>query len=155
MVLRTIEKWIERREPHYICVTGVHGVMESQRDAEVRRIHNAAGLVTPDGMPQVWLSRLLGFRHVAQVCGSDLMLAVCEHSVTRGYRHFFYGGGPGGAEKLAAQLQARFPGLQVVGIDSPPFRPLTPSEDQAAVERINAARPDVVWVGLSTPKQER
>jgi N-acetylglucosaminyldiphosphoundecaprenol N-acetyl-beta-D-mannosaminyltransferase len=155
MALSTIEKWIERREPYYICVTGVHGVMESQSDAEVRRIHNAAGLVTPDGMPLVWLSRLLGFRHVAQVCGSDLMLAVCERSVTRGYRHFFYGGAPGVAEKLAARLQSRFPGLQVVGIDSPPFRPLTPREDQTVVERMNAARPDVVWVGLSTPKQER
>jgi len=155
MALHAIEGWIARREPHYICITGVHGVMESQRDEALRRIHNAAGLVTPDGMPLVWLSRLLGFHHVARVCGADLMLAVCERSVTRGYRHGFYGGAPGVAETLAARLQSRFPGLQVVGIDSPPFRPLTPSEDQAAVERMNAARPDVVWVGLSTPKQER
>ena len=157
MALHAIEGWIVRREPHYICVTGVHGVMESQQDAELLHIHNTAGLVTPDGMPLVWLSRLMGFRDVEQVCGSDLMLAVCDRSVTvtRGYRHFFYGGAPGVAEKLVARLLSRFPGLQVVGIDSPPFRPLTPSEDQAAVERMNAAQPDVVWVGLSTPKQER
>jgi N-acetylglucosaminyldiphosphoundecaprenol N-acetyl-beta-D-mannosaminyltransferase len=155
MALRTIDAWIAHREAQYICVTGVHGVMESQRDADLRRIHNAAGLVTPDGMPLVWLSRLLGFRHVTQVCGAELMRAVCAHSVTRGYRHFFYGGAPGVADTLAARLQAQFPGLQVVGVDCPPFRPLTPSEDQAAVARIQAARPDIVWVGLSTPKQER
>jgi N-acetylglucosaminyldiphosphoundecaprenol N-acetyl-beta-D-mannosaminyltransferase len=155
MALCTIDAWIAHGASHYICVTGVHGVMESQHDADVHRIHDAAGLVTPDGMPLVWLSRLLGFRHVTQVCGADLMLAVCERSVTRGYRHFFYGGAPGVAEKLAARLQSRFPGLQVVGLDAPPYRPLTPSEDQAAVARMNAARPDIVWVGLSTPKQER
>src|SRR5215831_11492502 len=92
IALRTIEKWIARREPHYVCVTPVHAVMESQRDEELRRIHNAAGLVTPDGMPLVWLSRLMGFPHVERVYGPDLMLALCEHSARRGYRQFFYGG---------------------------------------------------------------
>ena len=155
MALRAIEDWISRRESQYICVTGVHGVMESQRDEGLRRIHNAAGLVTPDGMPLVWLSRLMGFRHVERVYGPDLMLAVCERSVRRGYCHFFYGGAPGVAEKLAVQLQSRFPGLKVVGTCSPTFRPLAPEEDRALVERINTVQPDIVWVGLSTPKQER
>jgi exopolysaccharide biosynthesis WecB/TagA/CpsF family protein len=155
MTLRAIEGWIARREPHYICVTTVHGVMESQRDENLRRIHNAAGLVTPDGMPLVWLSRLMGFRHVERVYGPDLMLALCERSTAKGYRQFFYGGGPGVAEKLAVRLQSRFPGLKVAGTCSPPFRPLTAEEDRAVVERINAAQPDIVWVGISTPKQER
>ena len=75
----------------------------------VRRIHNAAGLVTPDGMPLVWLSRLMGFSHVERVYGPDLMLALCARSVTQGYRHFFYGGAPGVAEELARRLQSRFP----------------------------------------------
>jgi N-acetylglucosaminyldiphosphoundecaprenol N-acetyl-beta-D-mannosaminyltransferase len=154
MALCTIEGWIERRESYYICVTGVHGVMESQRDAEVRRIHNSAGLVTPDGMPLVWLSRLMGFRHVARVYGPDLLLAGCERSVKRGYRHFFYGGDSGVAEKLAVRLQCRLPGLQLAGTYSPPFRPLTAEEDRVVVERINAAQADIVWVGISTPKQE-
>src|ERR1044071_2676970 len=83
MALHTIEEWIAQREPHYVCVTGVHGVMESQRDEELRRIHNNAGLVTPDGMPLVWLSRLMGFHEVERVYGPDLMLAVCEHSARR------------------------------------------------------------------------
>jgi N-acetylglucosaminyldiphosphoundecaprenol N-acetyl-beta-D-mannosaminyltransferase len=112
-------------------------------------------LVTPDGMPLVWLSRLMGFRDVERVYGPDLMLAVCERSTARGYRHFFYGGAPGVAEKLVVRLQSRFPGLQVAGIDSPPFRHLTLQEDRAVVEHINTARPDIVWVGIGTPKQER
>jgi len=155
MALEIIEGWIARREPHYVCVTGVHGVMESQRDRQLRRIHNQAGLVTPDGMPLVWLSWLKGHRHVDRVYGPDLMLAFCERSVTRGYRHFFYGGAEGVPEQLAANLRRRFPGLKVVGIYSPPFRPLTPEEDEQVVQMINQAAPDIVWVGLSTPKQER
>ncbi len=155
LVLETIEGWIARREPHYTCVTGVHGVMESQRDDDLRRIHNQAGLVTPDGMPLVWLSKLKGFHHVERVYGPDLMLALCKRSVKLGYRHFFYGGATGVPEQLAVNLQQRFPGLQVVGTLSPPFRPLTPEEDQEVVRIINEANPDIVWVGLSTPKQER
>jgi len=155
MALEIIEGWIERREPHYVCVTGVHGVMESQRDEELRRIHNRAGLVTPDGMPLVWLSRLQGFHHVERVYGPDLMLALCERSVAKGYRHFFYGGAEGVPDQLASVFQKRFPGLQVAGTFSPPFRPLTADEDDRIVQMINAAAPDIVWVGLSTPKQER
>jgi N-acetylglucosaminyldiphosphoundecaprenol N-acetyl-beta-D-mannosaminyltransferase len=155
MAVHTIEEWILRREPHYVCVTGVHGVMESQRDAALLQIHNAAGLVTPDGMPLVWLSRVMGFRQVERVYGPDLMLAVCERSATQGYRQFFYGGAPGVAEKLASRLQSRFPGLQVSGLYSPPFRALSPEEDEVVVKRINALQPDIVWVGMSTPKQER
>jgi N-acetylglucosaminyldiphosphoundecaprenol N-acetyl-beta-D-mannosaminyltransferase len=83
------------------------------------------------------------------------MLAVCQASLQKGYRHFFYGGNEGVPELLRDKLQEKFPGLQVVGTYSPPFRPLTPEEDAAIVARINAARPDIVWVGLSTPKQER
>ncbi|WP_376791088.1 WecB/TagA/CpsF family glycosyltransferase [Thermoflexus sp.] len=154
MALEIIEGWIARRELHYICVTGVHGVMESQRDEALRQIHNQAGLVTPDGMPLVWLSRLKGFRHVDRVYGPDLMLALCERSIARGYRHFFYGGAKGVPERLSEVLQKRFPGLQVAGTYSPPFRPLTPEEDERVVRMINAANPDIVWVGLSTPKQE-
>jgi N-acetylglucosaminyldiphosphoundecaprenol N-acetyl-beta-D-mannosaminyltransferase len=155
IAVRTIEDWIVRREAHYVCVTGVHGVMECYRDKSLRYIHNAAGLVTPDGMPLVWLSRLMGFRHVERVYGPDLMLTVCDRSAKQGYRQFFYGGASGVPEKLATRLQSRFPGLQICGIYSPPFRPLSPAEDKAVVEHINAANPDVLWVGMSTPKQER
>ncbi len=152
--LDKIEEWTALRQCHYVCITGVHGVMESQRDGILRQIHNTAGLVTPDGMPLVWLSRFKGFRHVQRVYGPDLMLAFCERSAAKGYRHYLYGGAEGVTEQLAVSLQRRFPGLQIVGTYSPPFRPLSKEEDDQVVHRINAANPDIVWVGLSTPKQE-
>jgi N-acetylglucosaminyldiphosphoundecaprenol N-acetyl-beta-D-mannosaminyltransferase len=153
--LDTIEAWIATGEKNYVCVTGVHGVMESQRDEELRRIHNAAGMVTPDGMPLVWISRLRGYRHVDRVYGPDLLLELCACSVTRGYRNYFYGGGAGVPDLLAERLREKFPGLEVVGVFSPPFRELTLDEDGDVVQAINRARPDIVWIGLSTPKQER
>jgi len=155
LALATIDEWIHTGERQYVCVTGVHGVMESQRDPNVKHIHNQAGLVTPDGMPLVWLSRLKGLSHVERVYGPDFMLAFCEHSVAKGYRHFLYGGGDKVAGKLQRALETRFPGIKIVGTHTPPFRNLTPEEDVEVVEIINQAEPDVVWVGLSTPKQER
>ena len=151
----TLEAWIRQRTPSYVCITGVHGVMESQRDPALKAIHNAAGMVTPDGMPLVWMSRRLGFPQVQRVYGPDLMRAMVALSAERGYRNFLYGGAPGVADRLAAVLTRSHPGLQVVGTICPPFRPLTPEEDAEVVEDINATRPDIVWVGLSTPKQER
>lgn len=155
LAIREIDRLIAARERSYICVTGAHGVMECQRDERLREIHNGAGLVTPDGMPLVWLSRWHGARHVSRVYGPDLMLAFCEHSQTSGCRHFFFGGAKGIPERLVERLRTLFPGLIVAGICSPPFRDLTDEEDRAMIKRINAARPDIVWVGLSTPKQER
>jgi N-acetylglucosaminyldiphosphoundecaprenol N-acetyl-beta-D-mannosaminyltransferase len=150
-----ITRWVNNRESHYVCVTGVHGVMEARRDPELRRIHNASGLTTPDGMPMVWAGHRAGAAHMRRVYGPDLMLAVCEVAAERGWSSFFYGGGPGVPELLAERLSVRFSGLRVVGTCSPPFRPLTPDEDQMVVAQINHSAPDLVWVGLSTPKQER
>lgn len=155
MALNTIEGWIADRCPHYVCVTGVHGVMESQHDSGLKDIHNRAGLVTPDGMPLVWLSRLAGFGHVSRVYGPDLFLEVAARSLATGYRHFYYGGGPEVAALLKSRMIRRFPGLQVVGTYTPPFRPLTTQEEEELVRRIDASGADIVWVGLSTPKQER
>jgi N-acetylglucosaminyldiphosphoundecaprenol N-acetyl-beta-D-mannosaminyltransferase len=149
-----IGRWIEQREQHYVCVTGVHGVMESQADAELLAIHNRSGLTTPDGMPMVWAGRWAGLP-IQRVYGPDLMLALCERAVESGWTSFFYGGAEGVPERLAHELTTRFPGLRVAGTYSPPFRPLNPAEDIEVVERINAAAPDLVYVGLSTPKQER
>jgi len=155
MAVETISQWVANETPHYVCVTNVHGVMECQRDAELKRIHNSSGMTTPDGMPLVWLSRLHGHRHVSRVYGPDLLMAVCEQSVHTGYRHFFYGGRAGVPEKLAEVLQKRFPGLVVVGTYSPPFRSLTVDEEEKIIKLINDTEPDIVWVGLGAPKQER
>jgi N-acetylglucosaminyldiphosphoundecaprenol N-acetyl-beta-D-mannosaminyltransferase len=150
-----IERWIAHGEARYVCVSGMHGVMECQRDEQLRRIHNSAGLVTTDGMSLVWLCKLKGRTSVERVYGPDLMLALCARSPARGYRHFFYGASPGVLEALTARLTSQYPGLDVVGTCSPPFRALTPREDVEIVDHITRACPDVVWVGLSTPKQER
>jgi N-acetylglucosaminyldiphosphoundecaprenol N-acetyl-beta-D-mannosaminyltransferase len=153
--MESVEGWIIRGEHNYICVTPAHGVMDCQRDPELKRIFNHSGLTTPDGMSIVWLLKWKGYRHVERVYGPDLLLALCERSLETGWRHFFYGGAPGVAERLSARLVARFPRLQVAGAYAPPFRPITEDEDRAITNSINAADPDIVWVGLSTPKQER
>jgi N-acetylglucosaminyldiphosphoundecaprenol N-acetyl-beta-D-mannosaminyltransferase len=155
MALETIDQWIVLKKPQYVCVTGVHGLVESYRDENLRTIHNEAGMVTPDGMPLVWISRAMGQKHVARVYGPDLMLATCKRSVSVGYRHFLYGGTPDVVEKLERRLVESYPGLQVVGRMCPPFRPLTEAEDRGVLRAIGDAKPHIVWVGLSTPKQER
>jgi N-acetylglucosaminyldiphosphoundecaprenol N-acetyl-beta-D-mannosaminyltransferase len=155
LTLLVIDDWIRRRTPHYVTVTGVHGVMESQADEALRQIHNDAGMVTPDGMPMVWLGKLAGYKSMDRVYGPDLMLAVCRTSQETGYRHFLYGGADGVPELLKEKLAQRFPGLDIVGTYSPPFRPLTEQEDADVVRMINESNADIVWVGLSTPKQER
>ena len=153
--IETLAGWIASGEPHYVCVTGVHGVMESQGDEELRRIHNRSGMTVPDGMPMVWAGHAAGAPWMERVYGPDLMLAVCEAGLEPGWKHYFYGGGDGVAETLSDQLSARFPELRVVGLHTPPFRPLTSEESDRDCDEINDSGADIVWVGLSTPKQER
>jgi N-acetylglucosaminyldiphosphoundecaprenol N-acetyl-beta-D-mannosaminyltransferase len=152
--LAQIDRWIAGGEAHYVNVCTVHTVMECQRSESLRVLVNASGLATPDGMPLVWLGRLHGFATAGRVYGPDLMLAVCEQTQATGRRHFFYGGAPGVADRLAAKLQARFPGLVIAGTHTPPLRPADVPEESAVLDAINAAAPDIVWVGLGTPKQD-
>ncbi|MGW3742113.1 WecB/TagA/CpsF family glycosyltransferase [Streptomyces sp. NPDC005146] len=149
-----IAHWIETGERTYVCVTGVHGVMEAQRDPELRRIHNTSGLTVPDGMPMVWAGHRAGAFWMRRVYGPDLMLAVLERAAEQGWSSFLYGGAAGVPELLGERLVGRFPGLKIAGAYSPPYRPLTVEESEAVVARINASGADLVWVGLSTPKQE-
>ncbi len=150
-----IDRWIQTRSRRYVCVRDVHGVMECQRDPMLMNIHNNSGLTVPDGMPLVWISKMRGHRNVTRVYGPDLLLAVCSLGRVRDYRHYFYGGKEGIPELLAENLKRRFPGMSVVGCCSPPFRVMTEAEDIKVVTAINSSKADIVWVGLSTPKQER
>jgi N-acetylglucosaminyldiphosphoundecaprenol N-acetyl-beta-D-mannosaminyltransferase len=149
------DRWIARGDPGYVCVTGVHGVMEAQPDIELRRILNGAFMNTPDGMPMSWVGRLQGHRSMDRVYGPDFMSAMCRLSVERGYRNFLYGGQPGVAGALRTALRKKFPGLNVVGTYTPPFRKLTFHEEAEVLQHVNEASPHILWVGLSTPKQER
>ncbi|MBX6388517.1 MAG: WecB/TagA/CpsF family glycosyltransferase [Frankia sp.] len=150
-----IGDWIARRERKYVCATGVHGVMESQRDPALREIHNRSGLTAPDGMPLVWCARYARMTQTGHVRGPDLMLDVLAAAEKKGWTSYFYGGREGVPELLVNRLRETMPNLAVVGTHSPPFRPLTEAEDEAIVAEINSLAPDLVWVGLSTPKQER
>lgn len=139
----------------YICVTGMHGIMEAQLDAGFRAIQNSSFLTIPDGIPTVWIGRSTGHTNMKQVRGADFMLEVCKASADAGVRHFLYGGKPGVAPLLRDILTRRFPGLQIVGTYTPPFRPLTEEEETDLKRVLEEARADVLWCGISTPKQER
>jgi N-acetylglucosaminyldiphosphoundecaprenol N-acetyl-beta-D-mannosaminyltransferase len=139
----------------YICVTGVHGIMEAQSDKRFRAILNASFLTTPDGMPTVWVGQLQGLTHMSRVSGPEYMLEMCRLSVERGYKHFLYGGKPGVADDLKRSLSERFPGLRITGAYTPPFRPLTAKEEIELERQVREAQADILWCGISTPKQER
>lgn len=139
----------------YVTVTGVHGVMESQRDSTLKHVHNTSFLTTPDGMPMVWLGRWNGFSNIARVYGPDLMLGVAEASADLGLKHFFFGGKEGIAQELSGRLQKWFPGLIAAGAQTPPFRDLDVDELAELVQELNRVQPHFLWVGLSTPKQEK
>lgn len=139
----------------YVTVTGVHGVVESLDDPELKKIHNQSFISTPDGIPMVWASRWQGFHPIEQTCGPDFMPAVMKHSAPTGERHFLWGGGPGVVDTLKQKLESKYPGVQIVGTVSPPFRPLNEQEEEELVREIEDKRPHFFWVGLSTPKQER
>ena len=139
--IATLEGWIEEGLREYVCVTSVHGVMECRRDPSLRKIHNEAGMVTPDGSPLVYFLRLIGKKRTQRVTGSDLMREMMAISAMRGYRNYFYGGDIGVAEKLRETLVRSVPGLQVAGTFCPPFRAMSREEDLAVVDMINAARP--------------
>lgn len=152
-VILRMERWIEERGAgHYIAVTGMHGVMEAQQNPSFKDVLNAADLVVPDGMPLVWLARRHGYPLARRVYGPDLMQAFCGKTGGR-YRHFFYGGAPRVPDRLIQVLAQRF-GIGIAGAYSPPFRPLREEEEEEIVALIHRAAPDILWVGLSTPKQE-
>ncbi len=152
--VEAILSWCAAGRSAYICIRDVHGIMRAQNDLALREIHNQAGLVTPDGMPLVWVTRLRGYKGGGRVAGSDLVESLCEVSPAAGLRHYFYGAKPGVAERMATALQVRYPGLSVVGASTPPFGDVSADEDARLTAAIASARPDVIWVGLSTPKQE-
>ncbi|MEQ1842619.1 MAG: WecB/TagA/CpsF family glycosyltransferase, partial [Verrucomicrobiales bacterium] len=148
-----ILEWANDKVGRFVCIRDVHGVMRAQDDPDLMQIHQDAALVTPDGMPIVMLGKLKG-RPVSRVCGPDLMPHVIDQGRKRGLSHYFFGGGEGIAQELVDSLQERFPGVNIAGWETPPFRPLSDEETDDILQRIEESGADIVWVGLSTPKQE-
>jgi N-acetylglucosaminyldiphosphoundecaprenol N-acetyl-beta-D-mannosaminyltransferase len=149
-----IEGRIAGKEKTYICVAPVSTVVDCQKDTEYRGIINGAGMTTPDGMPLVWLGRLKGEPTIERTYGPDLMLAMCALSEAKGYKHYFYGGTEKTDQLLILKLRQQFPGLNIGGYFAPPFRAVGEVEDESVLRQINEANPDIVWVGLGSPKQD-
>lgn len=154
-VLETIGRWKSGGERHYITLTNPHSVLLCHRNKRMKRATARAGLTLPDGTGIILAARLLGYPHSGRLDGPSLMLHICDLGRKYGYRHFFYGGVENVADRLAERLCKLYPGLKVAGTYCPPFRPVTDEEDQHAVQMINETRPDIVWIGLGAPKQER
>jgi N-acetylglucosaminyldiphosphoundecaprenol N-acetyl-beta-D-mannosaminyltransferase len=150
-----VREELDKRRSGYVCLIGVHGIMEALRDTGLAQVYAHATLMVPDGAPTVWVGRMQGFGNMERVAGPDLMLEIFGHEQFAQCRHFLYGGKDGVAEELREKLSARFPWAQIVGTYTPPFRELTLSEEESLAARIQELKPDMIWVGISTPKQER
>ena len=151
--LATFERWIKEKSQRYVCVANVHTLMMGTEDPAFQKVTNDADMVTPDGQPLRWVANLRGAKLKDRVYGPTLMEKTCQR-FQKGYSHFFYGAGVGVPETLKEVLTCRFPKLSVTGTYSPPFRRLTPNEDEQITNKINTVNPDFLWVGLGAPKQE-
>lgn len=149
-----LRQWISDKTNNYVCVTPAHALMECHRDNQIRNVYNHAGLVTPDGMAVVWILKLLKHRDVGRVYGPDLMNELCRISLQTGYKHFFYGNTGAVLSDLKEKLEEKYPGIQIAGSISPPFRELTNQEDEEICKQISESGADILWVGLGSPKQE-
>ena len=150
-----LEGRIRERRKGYVCLAGVHGIMEAQRSRHLESIFAKATLVAPDGMPIVWLSHLQGFAATQRVFGPDLMADIMGKVQFRNCVHFLCGGEDGVADKLRDEMLRRFPWIKIAGTYSPPFRPMTNAEEQTFIANVHTSQPDIIWVGISTPKQEK
>lgn len=152
--LAQLNAWAPNHESRYVCICNVHSVVTASQDAEFGRVVNGADMATPDGAPLAWMLRWLGHENQQRINGPDLMWKYCEQAQSRAESVFFYGSAQATLDILQTKLLAAFPNLKIAGAFSPPFRTLTPEEDEAVVAKINASGAGVVWVSLGCPKQE-
>ncbi len=145
---------LEELRGDYVCVANVHTTVMSYRDGNYNKVQNSGAMCLPDGKPLSIVCRRRGFYDAKRVPGPDLMPKIFEASRERGFRHYFYGGSKETLDKLKSKLKKQYPWLNIVGMYSPPYRPLTAGEDEQAIKKINEARPDFIWVALGAPKQE-
>jgi N-acetylglucosaminyldiphosphoundecaprenol N-acetyl-beta-D-mannosaminyltransferase len=155
LTLKRISGELEGRRKGYICMAGVHGIMEAHRNAELAAIYAGSSITVPDGTPTVWVGRWEGHKAMQRVAGPDLMLEVFRRKQFAAYTHFLYGGEEHVAEELRERFTQRFPWARIVGTYTPPFRDLNAEEEESLIARIRELKPDIIWVGISTPRQER
>lgn len=153
-IIIIIDTWIKQNAHTYICATNIHGLTEAQHDKRVFRAHQQAGLLVPDGMPLVWVGRIFGHPNTQRMYGPDIFLAVCQLAERHKYRVFLYGTTHDTLIKLMARLKQLYPKLFIVGAHAPPFISLPWQEKKRVITKINAVHPHIIFVGISTPKQE-
>jgi N-acetylglucosaminyldiphosphoundecaprenol N-acetyl-beta-D-mannosaminyltransferase len=151
---QTIGQWIRSKQKTYVCVAPVSTIVDCQSDPQYRAIVNNAGMITPDGMPLVWLGKMKGKKIIERTYGPDLLLSLCQESQEKGYRHYFYGGSTQTIQRLMERLKEQFPKLNIAGSFSPAVPDRQSLESDAVLAQINAANPDILWVGLGSPKQD-
>lgn len=151
-----IEQWIKMRDNRcrQVIVTGFHGLMEAHKNPGIRSILNGAELWVPDGIAPVWLARMRGHRNVMRAPGAEIMQNFLQRANERNYSSYFYGDTEETLASLCKTVTRTYPGHRIAGSYSPPFRSLTPSEETTIIEKINASRPDILWVALGMPKQD-
>ena len=154
-LLRYLDKNIDDIKGDYICVSNVHTTVTSYEDVSYCAVQNGGLMAIPDGGPLSTIGKKRGYENMARITGPDLMGKIFEISSEKGYSHYFYGSKNETLELLTQKLKHQYPGIQIIGMYSPPFRPLTEEEDKEVIERINKTKPDFVWVGLGAPKQEK
>lgn len=154
-LLKYLTENIDNIKGDYICVSNVHTTVTSYEDDSYRAVQNGGLMAIPDGGPLSTVGQKRGYKNMSRTTGPSLMGEVFKISAEKGYRHYFYGSKEETLELLNQKLNQNYPGIQIAGMYSPPFRPLTKEEDKAVIERINETKPDFVWVGLGAPKQEK
>lgn len=150
-----LKKNLSEIKGDYICVSNVHTTVISYEDANYCAIQNNGLMAIPDGGPLSTVGQKRGYKNMMRTTGPNLMEEIFEISALKGYRHYFYGSKEETLELLQRKLVIKYPGIQIVGMYSPPFRPMTEEEDKIVIEKINQSKPDFVWVGLGAPKQEK
>ena len=152
--LEQVSTLLQSSRKGYVCVAGVHGVMEAQRDAQLMEVYSRSAMTIPDGMPLAWVGRMQGHSGMQRVAGPDLMLEVFRQRRFAQATHFLYGGREGIANELREKIQQQFPWVKIVGIYTPPFRNLSDAEESELIANIAGLKPDIIWVGIGCPKQE-
>ena len=154
-LLDYLNKNIQDLKGDYICVSNVHTTVTSYEDSSYCDVQNGGLMAIPDGGPLSSVGRKRGHEKMARTTGPSLMGEVFQISAEKGYRHYFYGSTEKTLKLLEEKLKENYPGMQIAGMYSPPFRPLTEEEDKKIIEKINETNPDFVWIGLGAPKQEK
>jgi N-acetylglucosaminyldiphosphoundecaprenol N-acetyl-beta-D-mannosaminyltransferase len=152
--LKRVTASLNSSSKSYVCVAGVHGVMEAQRNPQLLDVYAGSEMTIPDGMPLAWVGRMQGNRAMQRVTGPDLMLEVFRRKEFAHVTHFFYGGREGIAEELRDKLTAQVPWVKILGTYTPPYRELSDLEAAGFIETISTLKPDIIWIGISCPKQE-